>query len=102
MANTESKVVAYIDLLAFSNYIKENTSDALECFMNYNTIISKKIRDSQRHPVDSYCEELQELAKNTSLNAIEHLFPFSDSIFIVAKEPTSLMYQISSFLLQTY
>lgn len=36
-------IVAYIDLLAFSNHIRENTNDALMAMNNYNTILSTKI-----------------------------------------------------------
>ena len=54
-------IVAYIDLLAFSNYLRENTSDALMAMNNYKTILSTKIRDEITNPVSSYPKELQEL-----------------------------------------
>ncbi len=102
MKEQVQKIVAYIDLLAFSNFIRENRPDALDCFRNYNAIVDRKISDNKIHPVNSYSESLKELASNTSLNAIEHFLPFSDSVFIVSDNPNSLMYQLSSFLLQAY
>ena len=56
-------IVAYIDLLAFSNHVRENTGDALMAMNNYNTILSTKIRDELVNPVASYPEGLKELAK---------------------------------------
>ena len=58
--NTTNNIVAYIDLLAFSNHVRENTSDALTAMNNYNTIISTKSRDEILNPVSSYPPRLSE------------------------------------------
>jgi hypothetical protein len=92
------KIVAYIDLLGFSNHVRKNTSDAMMIFSNYNTILHSKIRNNQMYPVDSYINELKELAKRTSIDSFEYFMPFSDSIFIVSNNANEFVSQISSFI----
>lgn len=92
------KIVAFIDLLAFSNNVRKNTGDGMMAFSNYNTILHSKIQDSIMHPIDSYPNELKELVKNTSIDSFEYFIPFSDSIFIVSNDANSLITQLSSFL----
>lgn len=94
----KDRIVAYIDLLAFSNHVRKNTGDAMMVFSNYNTILHSKIRDGIAHPVDSYSSELQELARNTSIDSFEYFIPFSDSIFIVSDDVNSFIPQLSSFV----
>lgn len=94
----DEKIVAFIDLLAFSNNVRKNTSDGMMAFSNYNTILHTKIRDGKMHPVDSYPEELKDLAKSTSIDSFEYFIPFSDSIFIVSNDANSFITQLCSFL----
>lgn len=94
----DNKIVAFIDLLAFSNNVRKNTSDAMMAFSNYNAILHSKIRDGIDHPIDSYPAELQDLAKSTSIDSFEYFIPFSDSIFIVADNADSFVTQLSSFI----
>ena len=93
-----NKIVAFIDLLAFSNNVRKNTGDAMMAFSNYNAILHSKIRDGIAHPVDSYPKELQELAKSTAIDSFEYFIPFSDSIFIVSDDINSFVTQLSSFV----
>ena len=93
-----NKIVAFIDLLAFSNNVRKNTGDAMMVFSNYNAILHSKIREGIVHPVDSYPQELQERAKNTAVDSFEYFIPFSDSIFIVSDDINSFIKQLSSFV----
>ena len=95
-------IVAYIDLLAFSNHLRENTSDALMAMNNYNTILSSKIRDEVINPVSSYPKELQELAKKTSIDSFDFFLPFSDSVFLMSSDCSSFIKQLGSFVLQSF
>lgn len=98
MEVNNNKIVAFIDLLAFSNNVRKNTGDAMMAFSNYNAILHSKIRDGIAHPIDSYPKELQELAKNTAIDSFEYFIPFSDSIFIVSSDISSFITQLSSFV----
>jgi len=95
-------IVAYIDLLAFSNHIRENTNDALMAMNNYNTILSTKIRDELLNPVSSYPNELYELAKMHSIDSFDFFLPFSDSIFLMSSDCNSFIIQLGSFVLQSF
>ena len=98
----KNNVVAYIDLLAFSNHIRENTSDALMAMNNYNTILSSKIRDEITHPVNSYPPVLQELAKKHSIDSFDFFLPFSDSVFLMSGNCNDFIKQLGSFVLQSF
>lgn len=98
----KNNIVAFIDLLAFSNHIRENSSDALMTMSNYNTILSTKIRDEITHPVDSYPPVLQELAKNHSIDSFDYFLPFSDSVFVMSSNCSDFIKQLGSFVLQSF
>lgn len=98
----DKNIVAYIDLLAFSNHLRENTSDALRAMQNYNTILSTKIREEEIHPVCSYSEKLQYLAKNHSIDAFDYFLPFSDSVFLMSNDCSSFIKQLGSFVLHSF
>jgi hypothetical protein len=102
MVNKNEKIVAYIDLLAFSNHIKKNTNEAMMLLSNYNAILSSKIGEERMNPVSSYVQELKEIAKNNSIDSFEYFIPFSDSIFIVSDDTNSFIKQLSSFLYQCF
>lgn len=97
------QVVAYLDLLAFSSYVRENTEDALLTFNNYKTILEIKITDDLNHPVDSYRNPvLQNLASRHSVNSFNHFLPFSDSVFISSDDPNLFLKQLGSFVLHCF
>src|SRR5690554_4420764 len=98
-SNQKDELVAYIDLLAFSNYIRENTQDALSAFTTYHNILKTKIIDNKTHPISSYqSQNLQELAKIQAVTSVDYFLPFSDSIFLKSADPNLFVKQISSFL----
>ena len=98
----DNNIVAYIDLLAFSNHLRDNTSDALMAMNNYNTILSSKIRDEIINPDPSYPEGLQELAKMHSIDSFDFFLPFSDSVFLMSGDCSSFIKQLGSFVLQSF
>lgn len=98
----KKNIVAYIDLLAFSNHLRENTSDALMAINNYNTILSTKIREEITNPVSSYPKELQKLAKDHSIDSFDFFLPFSDSVFLMSDDCSSFIKQLGHFVLQSF
>lgn len=98
-----NNIVAYIDLLAFSNHLRENTNDALMAMMNYSTIMSTKIKDDINNPVvSSYPKELQELVAKNSLDSISYFIPFSDSIFLMSGDCNRFIKQLGDFVLKSF
>lgn len=97
-----NNIVAYIDLLAFSNHLIGNTTEALMIMNNYNTILSQKIIDDKLYPPKSYCTELQYLAKNKSIDSFDYFLPFSDSVFLMSNDCSSFIKQLGNFVLESF
>ena len=76
-----SKIVAYIDLLGFSNYVNTNLGDALRLYENYNAIIESMMYDHTE---------------------FQYFIPFSDSIFIASDNPNEFISQLSNFLMSCF
>jgi len=99
----EKQIVAYLDLLAFSNHVRENTRDALGAFTTYQTILTTKIRDGLIYPADSYPDErLREIATRNSITSFKYFLPFSDSIFILSDDPNCFVKQLGAFVLHCF
>lgn len=97
------QVVAYLDLLAFSSYVRENTKDAMLAFTNYRAILEIKIADDINHPSDSYSNPiLKDLATRNSVNSFNHFLPFSDCVFISSNDPNLFLKQLGSFVLHCF
>lgn len=100
---TKEQVVAFLDLLAFSNQVRENTKDAFLAFTTYRTILETKITDDLIHPPTSYSNQiLQDIATRSSVNSFNHFLPFSDSIFISSDDPNLFLKQLGSFVLHCF
>ena len=95
--------VAYLDLLAFSNHVRESTPDALMAFENYRTILEQKITDAIVHPPETYpSAELQKLAERDAVNSFNYFLPFSDSVFIASDNPDLFLKQLGAFILHYF
>ncbi len=95
--------VAFLDLLAFSNHVRENTQDALMAFTTYRTILETKITDDIMHPPASYSNPiLEDLASKSSVNSFNYFLPFSDSVFIASDNPNLFIKQLGSFVLHCF
>ena len=97
------QIVTFLDLLAFSNHVRENTKDALSAFTTYKTILQTKIIDSTIHPPSSYPDSLtQDLATRSAIDSFNYFLPFSDSAFILADNPNLFLKQLGSFILHCF
>jgi hypothetical protein len=100
---TSTQAVAFLDLLAFSNHVRENTQDAFLAFTTYRTILETKITDDLVHPPSTYSNEiLQDLATRNSVNSFKYFLPFSDSVFISSDDPNLFLKQLGSFVLHCF
>ena len=99
----KEQAVAFLDLLAFSNHVRENTQDAFMTFTTYRTILETKITDDLVHPPASYSNAiLQDIATRSSVNSFNHFLPFSDSVFISSDDPNLFLKQLGSFILHCF
>mgnify|MGYP000912415007 CR=1 FL=1 len=94
------KCVAFIDILGFSSYIKNDTFGALDLLGTANQVIKTRLID----PASSTHNEpsLQKIAKVHSAESFEAYLPMSDSIFIIGQNPNDFVEQVSSFLCSCY
>ncbi len=97
-----NNIVAYIDLLAFSNHLKDNLRDALMSMNNFNTILSTKILDELINPISTYPGGLKELAQIHSINSFDYFLPFSDSVFLMSKDCNTFIKQLGNFVLESF
>jgi hypothetical protein len=102
-AKQPNQAVAFLDLLAFSNHVRENTQDAFMAFTTYRTILETKITDDLVHPPSSYSNPiLTDIATRNSVNSFKYFLPFSDSVFIASDNPNEFLKQIGSFVLHCF
>ena len=96
------KVVAYIDLLGFSNCVKNNSDEAIMMLSNFNTILGELNFERLMHPSAGYVLDLQKLARRTSNESFEHFIPFSDSVFITSTDCCNFVMQLGSFVRKSF
>ena len=92
------KVVAYIDLLGFSNCVMNNPEEAIMMLSHFNTILSTLNFEREVHPSEGYEPSLQGLARRTSNESFEHFMPFSDSVFLASANCSDFVMQLGSFV----
>jgi len=76
---TEKSIFAFLDLLAFKSFLKEDFKAATTIINNYQMIISQ-------------------MQENKQIDSFDNFIPFSDSIFISSKEKPSFLIELSRFI----
>lgn len=79
-------IVAFLDLLGFSQLVKHDIETADDVLLEFNQIIKTKYIDNLTNPVDSYPESMTDFAKSTSITTFQHMISVSDSLVIGASE----------------
>ncbi|MBQ9546383.1 MAG: hypothetical protein IJU90_03755 [Bacteroidales bacterium] len=98
-----NKVVAYLDLLGFSECVQNDLDEAIMMLSHSNTILKILISDRILHPSESYdCFELQNLARRTSIESFDGFKPFSDSAFITSDNCSEFVMQLGNFVLKAF
>jgi hypothetical protein len=102
--SSTNMIVAYIDLLAFSTYVRDNTQSANLLINNYNEILRIMREDQIPYDQGLYDEtpELKKLAQRNLCDSFQYYIPFSDSIFIASHNVDSLLMQLSNFQLKCF
>lgn len=99
----EMKIIAYIDLLAMSNFVRENVVDSIDVFSGYNHILKTKIIDERIQPASTEKDpNLKALLERTSVSSFDYFLPFSDSIFLASSNPDKFIEQLCHFILSCY
>jgi hypothetical protein len=102
----DGKVVAFIDLLGFKNYIlKGNPTSAYTLLNDFHSQLSTRIADSHlpRETVRRANEDLLGfLEMSHGVDSFEEFHPFSDSTFIASTHPDRFVLQLSTLLVDAF
>mgnify|MGYP000851915083 CR=1 FL=1 len=94
-------IVAFIDVLGFSNYTEQDLAGAQLLLRHQEFILRQKLEDGQLHPANSYADpSLAASAEAHLVDSFKHFLPFSDSTFIVSESPDKFARQLSHFLME--
>jgi hypothetical protein len=103
MSSLPEKVVAFLDLLGFSEVVNSDSLIAVRLLQDYADAITIAVKDAavdaSNIPINPEASRLMELMTVTSF---ETLLPMSDSIFIVASDTSKFVMQLSHFLLECF
>ena len=97
-----NKAVAYIDLLGFSDCVKNNPDEAIMMLSHFNTVLTSLSLERVVHPSSGYVPGLQNLARRTSNESFEHFMPFSDSVFIASSNCSDFLMQLGNFVKNSF
>jgi len=97
------RAVAFLDLLGFRSYLKEDLEGAVELLRNYRAMLVQKLGDTETlKQTPPPTQELAALGDQMAADSFEHAIPFSDSLFLVSREPDKFLLQTAKFLLDCY
>jgi len=97
--DSESKAVAYLDLLGFSELVRRNLREATSLIENYNDVLAATV--CHERPSDKGTPSSGKPAPER-LRRLLYFLPMSDSVFAVSVEPGTLVEFLVGFLADTY
>lgn len=96
------KVVAYLDILGFSDAVFNSVDDAVMTLTSFNTILHTGIMDSRLHPSANVDPQIKVLAKRCSIESFEDFLPFSDSVFATSRDCSDFVMQLGHFVYSSF
>lgn len=96
------KVVAYLDILGFSDAVSNSVEDAVMILTSFNTILHTGIMDKRLHPSANVDPQIKELAKRCSIESFEDFLPFSDSVFATSRNCSDFIMQLGHFVYSSF
>ena len=95
--SAETKIVAYLDILGFSNYCKENIDIPSNLLWASNDVLNEKMKLAQ---AKDKSEAPKDIINQQEFSSAEYFLPLSDSIFIIAsvKDADLFVVQFSNYL----
>ena len=95
---TNSKIVAYLDILGFTERINDNIQSGAVLLGNYQTILQSLIIDQKFQESRGNSKKF----KDYGIDSFDLFLPFSDSIFIQASNAPVFVKQLSNFLIKCF
>ncbi len=101
-------VVAFLDLLGFSDLIERSDETALEILETINCVVMTKVMDGKTHPLDEY-ERLYpedkgfvQFVEKNSVSAINNMIFISDSMILGSNDNDLFISQLCNLLASLY
>lgn len=101
-------IVAFLDLLGFTNLLETNAEAAFDNMNAFNHVIHTKVIDSLSHPLSEYKrnnpddKELHKFVENSSVTSFDYMISVSDSLIIGAKDVDLFINQLRNFVASVY
>lgn len=101
-------IVAFLDLLGFSNLLRNNMEAAIDNMNSFNNVIKKRVIDNKCHPIEEYREKypndvsFHQFVEKTSVTAFEQMISFSDSLVLGGTDCNIFIKQLMNFVATVY
>jgi len=93
-------VFAYIDLLGFSEYTRNDLPGAARLLDTHRETLANRLEDARTYATTRIVPA--GIALDNLVTSFDHFLPFSDSIFIASKAPDLFVRQLATFLIQEF
>lgn len=104
----EDMVVAFLDLLGFSQLLDLSTEVALDNINSFNNVIKTRVLDKATHPIEEYkeCypndEHFLKFVEKSAVDSFEYLISFSDSLILGSYDLDLFVEQLANLVATLY
>lgn len=95
-------VVAFLDLLGFSELLRKNQDAAVTNLVYFNQALNAKFNDYEKMKNMNVEEQLKEFIDNSSIKSFKDVISVSDSLIITSNDSDEFVKNISHLLSQLY
>jgi len=101
-------IVAFMDLLGFSNLLRNNMEVAIDNLNTFNSVIKTRVIDNKCHPIEEYREnypndvKFQQFVEKSSVTSFEQMISFSDSLVLGGTDCNMFIKQLMNFVATVY
>jgi hypothetical protein len=101
-------IVAFLDLLGFSELVKTDTKVALDNMNSFNRVIETRFIDNKFHPMSEYEEQcpnytnFHNFVEKSSITAFEQMISISDSLILGGTNCDLFIMQLANFVATVY
>ena len=106
--NVKNMVVAFLDLLGFSQLLDLSTEVALDNINSFNNVIKTRALDNITHSIEEYKEQYPndehflKFVKKSAVYSFEYMISFSDSLILGSHDLDLFVDQLANFIATLY